>query len=69
MFRFAIRDLLWLTLLAAIVVAWWVDRNRLARQIDALDNPQVNFGGVIPRIIVQPDEENALGISLDNGRP
>jgi hypothetical protein len=26
--RFTIRDLLWLTLLAAVAVAWWVDRNR-----------------------------------------
>jgi hypothetical protein len=26
--RFTIRDLLWLTLLAAVLVAWWVDRNQ-----------------------------------------
>jgi hypothetical protein len=25
MFRFSIRDVLWLTMLAAVVVAWWVD--------------------------------------------
>jgi hypothetical protein len=25
-FRFTIRDLLWLTLVAAVLVAWWVDR-------------------------------------------
>ena len=28
--KFTIRDLLWLTLLAAVLVAWWVDRSRLA---------------------------------------
>ena len=35
--RFTIRDLLWLTLLAAVLVAWWVDRARLARRIDELE--------------------------------
>jgi hypothetical protein len=28
MFRFTIRDLLWLTLLAAVLVTWWIDRSR-----------------------------------------
>ena len=28
--EFTIRDLLWLTLLAAVLVAWWVDRSRLS---------------------------------------
>ena len=28
--RFSIRDLLWVTLLAAVAVAWWIDRSRLA---------------------------------------
>ena len=40
MFRFTIRDLLWLTLLAAVAVAWWVDRSRLRQRIDELDGPQ-----------------------------
>ena len=38
--RFTIRDLLWLTLLAAVLVAWWVDRGRLAAEIEKL-NPKV----------------------------
>jgi hypothetical protein len=25
MFRFTIRDVLWLTVLASVLVAWWVD--------------------------------------------
>ena len=28
MLRFSIRDLLWLTLLAVVLVAWWTDRSR-----------------------------------------
>jgi hypothetical protein len=31
--RFTIRDLLWLTLLAAVAVAWWVDRARQQAKI------------------------------------
>lgn len=29
--RFTIRDLLWLTLVVALAVGWWVDRSRIAR--------------------------------------
>jgi hypothetical protein len=32
--RFTIRDLLWLTALAAVLVCWWLDRSRLAHQIE-----------------------------------
>ena len=32
--RFTIRDLLWLTLLAAVLVAWWIDRSRLAQELE-----------------------------------
>jgi hypothetical protein len=31
--KFSIRDLLWLTLLAAVLVAWWMDRSRLAERL------------------------------------
>jgi hypothetical protein len=30
MFRFTIRDLLFLTLVAALAIGWWIDRSRLA---------------------------------------
>jgi len=30
--RFTIRDLLWLTLVAALIVGWWVDRRSIQRQ-------------------------------------
>jgi hypothetical protein len=29
MFRFSIRDILWLTVLAAVTVMWWIDRTKL----------------------------------------
>ena len=31
--KFFIRDLLLVTVIAAILVAWWLDRNRLAEQL------------------------------------
>jgi hypothetical protein len=33
--RFSIRDLLWLTLVAALVVGWWIDRARLNTKLQA----------------------------------
>ena len=30
--RFSIRDLLWLSLVAAMAVGWWIDRDRIHRQ-------------------------------------
>ena len=30
MFRFTIRDVLWLMVVVAVLAAWWVDRSRLA---------------------------------------
>ena len=34
--RFTIRDLLWLTLLAAVLVVWWMDRRETAEQMREL---------------------------------
>jgi hypothetical protein len=31
--RFSIRDLLWLTLVVALAVGWWLDHVKLASQI------------------------------------
>jgi hypothetical protein len=39
MFRFTIRDVLWLTVVAALGVGWWVDRSSLA--VDAAENRQL----------------------------
>jgi hypothetical protein len=39
--RFSIRDLLWLTALGAVLVAWWVDHQRQAEIIDDYERPVV----------------------------
>ena len=33
-FRFTIRDLLWLTVVAAVALAWWLDHRRLTEPYD-----------------------------------
>lgn len=35
--KFSIRDLLWLTALAALGVCWWLDHRRLTNRIARLD--------------------------------
>ena len=37
MFRFTIRDLLWLMVLAAVLVMWWMDHRRQAAELDKLN--------------------------------
>ena len=32
-FRFTIRDLLWLTLVVALAVGWWIDSRRVPRYV------------------------------------
>ena len=44
--RFTIRDLLWLTVVAAILVSWWLDRSELKHQIE-ITNPF--YSGMIQR--------------------
>ena len=33
MFRFIIRDVLWLMVVAAVLAAWWADRSRLVERL------------------------------------
>jgi len=35
MFRFTIRDVLWLTVVVAMAVGWWIDRDRTWRQSES----------------------------------
>jgi hypothetical protein len=53
MFRFTIRDVLWLTVVAALAVGWWVERRSLldakreaeadAEDLSRLSDPTVEF--------------------------
>jgi len=35
MFRFTIRHVLWLTVVVALAMGWWLDRNSLSRECSA----------------------------------
>lgn len=37
--KFSIRDLLLVTLVAAVCVAWWLDRSKLANELDKQKSP------------------------------
>jgi hypothetical protein len=37
MFRFTIRDVLWLTVVVALVVGWWLEHRSQTARIEALD--------------------------------
>jgi hypothetical protein len=37
MFRFTIRDVLWLTVVVGMGAAWWADRSSVARERDSID--------------------------------
>jgi hypothetical protein len=41
--RFSIRDLLWLTFVAALLTAWWIDRTRLSNEVERLSHPKSPF--------------------------
>jgi hypothetical protein len=41
--RFSIRDLLWLTLLAAVLTAWWIDRQTLFARFEREKNPAYHW--------------------------
>jgi hypothetical protein len=34
MFRFSVRDLFWLTLVVALALAWWLDRQQVRAEVD-----------------------------------
>jgi hypothetical protein len=59
--RISIRDLFWFTLLAAVLVAWWVDRSRLASEIERAVTVSV-LGAVVKTDDAQQLIEVSMGI-------
>jgi len=47
LFRFTIRDVLWLTVVVALLVAWWLDRRTLAPDAKAFRKQQAIYPGAI----------------------
>jgi hypothetical protein len=50
MFRFTIRDVLWLTLVAALAIGWWADQDRIRRQTMALRAAEENHRAAAGRL-------------------
>jgi hypothetical protein len=60
-----IRDLLWLTVVVALGVAWWVDRRELAERVTKLETTVYSL--IVPgRILIQEEDESKPGIELPN---
>ena len=56
MFRFSIRDLMLVTLVAAVVVYWIIDHSRLAVEIERLKNP---YSALLDEIKTLPEESRS----------
>ena len=76
MARFSIRDVLWLTVVAAVAVAWWLDRDQLAgpaadyhrlkTDYDRLKSEEVVFNKQVEQAIQQALAEQA---TVERRRP
>jgi hypothetical protein len=66
--RFSIRDLLWLTLLCAVLVAWWIDRGRLQNQLDALATLKNQFNTLKKIAHTQTTNAAQLEVLADEGK-
>jgi hypothetical protein len=38
MFRFTIRDMLWLTVVVALALSWWIDNQRIESSVAKIDS-------------------------------
>jgi hypothetical protein len=50
MFRFTIRDVLWLTVVAAVAIGWWLDQDRIRRQTQALRAAEKDYPEAAERL-------------------
>jgi len=67
--RFTIRDLLWLTLVVALAVAWWMDRRRITEREDRIGTLQqvlsVNRIEAMPITHVKSGQRRLNDISIE----
>ena len=69
MFRFFIRDLLWLTLVAALAIGWWTDRWRLwdetehhRQTVEGFRKIGVNLDELLTHITNQPAQFKVIPV-------
>jgi hypothetical protein len=48
--KFSIRDLLWLTVVVAILVAWWIDHNRVGELPKKGRKPTIHDTSWLPNV-------------------
>jgi len=64
MFRFSIRDLLWLMVVVGLGVAWWIDRRQLALELEE------RFTTKVEGFVIKIDDTVGLSdvsIGIDDG--
>ena len=72
MFRFTIRDVLWLTVVAGLGVAWWLDRERVWKRGESSRQlvDGLRSSGVNPETLLKALQANPSGASVTiNPRP
>jgi len=50
MFRFTIRDVLWLTVVVALAIGWWLDQDQIRRERAALRDERQAFQAAMQRL-------------------
>lgn len=61
LFQFSIRDVLWLTLVAAVVLSWWIDRQNHFTLTERVLGPGVGTGpSAKPYYIMGPGPWNNI---------
>ena len=63
MFRFTIRDLLWLTVVAAMGVGWWVDHTRISTANNELAKQRDNESRIAQLRALEIDRKIMIGRS------